>query len=143
MLKHMRTRQSGFSLVEMLVATLVLSLGLLGIAGMQTLSLRNNNNAYLRTQANLLAYDIVDSMRANRDAALNDEYDVTINGSVPTADPVAQADLTIWLANLATVLPEGDGAVDCDVNNICEITVQWTEVSNAAVTTDIRLSTEI
>lgn len=137
-------KQNGFSLIEMLLAVLILSLGMLGIAGLQTVGLRNNNNAYLRTQANLLAYDIVDSMRANRDAALGDDYDMTLGGTVPTADAIATADLTAWAANLAAVLPSGQGAVDCDdTTDVCVITVNWVEVGTGGAATSFFLSTEI
>ena len=142
MLGHVHIRQKGFSLVEMLVATLVLSFGLLGIAGLQTLSLRNNNNAYMSTQANLLAYDIVDSMRANRDAALNNDYNMSMGGSVPTSNALAQADLTAWLANL-NVLPDGQGSVACNTSDVCQITVRWIDYGNTVNATSISLSTEI
>ena len=55
--------QKGASLVEVLVATVVVSVGLIGLAGLQTLSMQSNHTAYLRTQASLLAYDMVDRMR--------------------------------------------------------------------------------
>ncbi len=60
-----RTRSAGFSLLEVLVALLVLSIGLLGIAGLQVVSLRSNHGAYLRGKAVLSAYDMADRMRAN------------------------------------------------------------------------------
>ena len=55
----------GFTLIEVLVAMLVLAVGLLGLAGLQATSLRNNQSAYNRSQATQLAYDIADRMRAN------------------------------------------------------------------------------
>ncbi|HLE93281.1 MAG TPA: type IV pilus modification protein PilV, partial [Sulfuricaulis sp.] len=55
----------GFSLIEVLVALLVLSIGLLGLAALQTTSLQYNTGSYFRTQATFLAYDIIDRMRAN------------------------------------------------------------------------------
>jgi len=58
-------KHSGFTLIEVLIAMLVLAVGLLGLAGLQTVSLRNNLSAYNRTQATQLAYDIADRMRAN------------------------------------------------------------------------------
>lgn len=130
-------KQSGFTLVEMLVTTLILAFGLLGMAGLQTLSLRNNNNAYLRTQANILAYDIVDSMRANRTAALAGQYDISLTESPPSGSSIANSDLSAWLGRLGTVLPQGDGAVACDTTrNICTVTVQWRENTNYASESD-------
>ena len=61
-------RESGFSLIEVLVALLVLSIGLLGLAALQAQGLRFNHDAYVRTQATNLAYDIVDRMRVNNTA---------------------------------------------------------------------------
>lgn len=65
----------GFSLLEVLVALLVLSIGLLGLALLQTTSLRMNTESYSRTQATILAYDIIDRMRVN--SAARASYDVT------------------------------------------------------------------
>lgn len=59
-------QQTGFSLVEVLVAMLVLAIGLLGLAALQTQGVRFNHDAYVRTNATTLAYDIVDKMRLNR-----------------------------------------------------------------------------
>jgi len=143
MLKQVQKRQAGFSLVEMLVATLVLSLGLLGIAGMQTLSLRNNNNSYMSTQANLMAYDIVDSMRANRDAALASSYNIAMSSSAPAGNAVWETDLRTWLGNVGS-LPNGDGSVDCDAaNDVCTIKVRWAAYGDTVNLTSISVSTEI
>ena len=58
-------KNAGFTLIEVLIAMLVLAVGLLGLAGLQATSLRNNQSAYNRSQATQLAYDIADRMRAN------------------------------------------------------------------------------
>ncbi len=58
-------RQSGFSLLEVLIAIVITSIGLLGLAAMQATGLRNNHSAYHRSQATVLAYDIADRMRSN------------------------------------------------------------------------------
>ena len=60
-------RSRGFTLVEVLVALVVLSIGLLGVAALQLTSLRSNHSSAMRSQATFLAYDIIDRMRANRD----------------------------------------------------------------------------
>ena len=59
-------RQSGFSMIEVLIALLVLAFGLLGLAFMQTLNLRYTKSAQQRTQAVNLASELLDTMRANR-----------------------------------------------------------------------------
>ena len=58
-------RQAGFSLIEVLVTMVVLSIGLLGVAGMQASGLRNNHAVYTKTQATNLAMDMAERIRAN------------------------------------------------------------------------------
>jgi type IV pilus assembly protein PilV len=116
-------KQQGFGLIEVLVSMLILSIGLLGIAGLQAQSIRFNNEAYLRTQATVLAGDIVDRMRTNRTAAIGtDNYKFALNDS-PTANVtacetaacsagnIAAYDFTQWRANIASALPNGLGAI--------------------------------
>ena len=68
---------SGFTLIEMLVALLVLSFGLLGLAMLQAAGQKFNSDSYMRSQATILAYDIIDRMRANKAAADAGNYCVT------------------------------------------------------------------
>jgi len=58
-------KHKGFTLIEVLVSMIVLAIGLLGLAGLQMSSLRNNLSAYHRSQATQLAYDMADRMRTN------------------------------------------------------------------------------
>jgi len=58
--------QTGSSLLEVLVAVVVLSIGLLGLAGLQMTSIKSSHSAYMRSQATLLAYDLADRARATR-----------------------------------------------------------------------------
>ena len=60
---HLRIR--GFSMIELLVAVLVMGIGVLGITGLQMVSLQNNRGALLRSEAVMLAYDMLDRIRAN------------------------------------------------------------------------------
>ena len=70
------TKNTGFTLVEVLIAMLILAVGLLGLAGLQATSLRNTQSAYNRSQATQLAYDMADRMRANvADARLSVDAD--------------------------------------------------------------------
>ncbi len=57
--------QIGFTLIEVLISMVILSLGLLGIFAMQSRALMDNQDAYLRTQAVFMAYDMSDRIRAN------------------------------------------------------------------------------
>lgn len=117
---HYRSnRQSGFTLIEILVAVLILSLGLLGLAGLQAASLRANHSAYLRSQATQLAYDMADRMRANMAGvvAYNDPTLTptpscyTATGCSATA--LASDDASRWTADLQALLPAGSAGVVC------------------------------
>lgn len=133
-----RTQLRGFTLLEVLVALLVLSLGLLGLAGLQTLSLKHNSQSYFRTQATIQAYDIVDRMRANRTLAgvVNANYANVGLGAQPnspdcaqsacSSDDLAAYDIRVWNSGNARLLPNGAGQI---VSNgaLRTITLQWVE----------------
>jgi len=115
-------RECGFTLIEVLVAVMVLGVGLLGIAGLQVTGLHNNHSAYLRSQATLLASDIADRMRANPQGVAAGLYN---NQSAPTSVPDCEAapcnsaqmagyDLAKWNQTLAASLPGGVGVVCAD-----------------------------
>jgi len=118
-------RQSGFSLLEVLIAVLVLAIGLLGLAALQTTVLRSNHSANLRTQATLLAYDMTDRLRANMagfelgyyNKATAQDHDCVWDGSVAdscSANQMAQNDVSEWNAAVARGLPQGLGVVCLD-----------------------------
>ena len=69
-------RNAGFSLLEVLISIVILSIGLLGTAGLMGASLRSTNTAYYRSQATVLADDIMDRMRANITQARAQQYDI-------------------------------------------------------------------
>jgi type IV pilus assembly protein PilV len=94
---------AGFTLVEVLVALVVLSIGLLGIAAMYVETLRANRSALVRTQAITLASDIADKIRANRVPA--DGYITRAAGSR------ADLDMTQWESDIADRLPTGSTGV--------------------------------
>jgi type IV pilus assembly protein PilV len=79
----------GFTLIEVLVSMVILSIGLLGIAKLMLFSSRSNDSAYLRSQATELAYEILDNMRANRQEAISLTYDTTAGAVATTAAPPA------------------------------------------------------
>lgn len=116
------SRTSGFSLIEVLIAMVVFSVGLLGVAGLQISGLRANHNSALRTQTTYLAYDMADRMRANIQAVNDGSFD-SLSGD--PGDPgcvdsdctpalMAQTDLHEWNLANATMLPSGSGAVCLD-----------------------------
>jgi type IV pilus assembly protein PilV len=107
------TRQKGFTLVETLVALVVLSIGLLGVAALQLTALQNNGSAVLRSQATYLTYDIADRMRANHDRAVAKAYDVKF-GATPGNTSPAEKDLTAWKTAVAATLPAGDCEIESE-----------------------------
>jgi len=129
--------------MEILVTVVVLSIGLLGLAGLQLSSLKYNHSAYLRSQATFMANDILDRMRANRAVARAGNYDIAIgaaaatpggtcNGSVTdtcTPAEMATLDVSDWKTRLASVLPTGDGSISRTIGAgdqiLATITIQW------------------
>lgn len=118
-------KQQGFTLVEVLIAFLVMAIGLLGLAGLQVTGLRNDQSAFARSQAVLLAYDILDGLRANRPAARDGFYNLALDADAPDGDTPAEKDLNRWITELERRLPAGDGAVSVVAGDRVTITVQW------------------
>ena len=136
--------------MEILVALAVLSIGLLGMAGMQLYSMKSSHNAYLQSQASYFAYDLIDKMRANPVGFENGDYDTAFStspGTPPncqsttaTCSPnqLATFELAQWKCSLGTyendtdcgalnmtsVLPNGDGEVARNGDDVT-ITIQW------------------
>lgn len=116
---------NGFTLLEVLVAVLVFSFGLLGIAGMMTISVKSNHNGYLRTQASFMAENMMDRMRANPTALWNGWYagtaaQGTLNcnlGNPCDYQNLAAYDMQAWADSLAVTLPNGQGTINCVANS--------------------------
>ena len=112
-------RAHGFSMLEVLVALLVLSVGLLGLAALQTMGLKFNTQSYQRTQAVLNAYDIIDRVRANPSGILTGSYDNIGKDDTPPSLPtcpcspaqMANFDIAQWKASLSSLLTDGKGAL--------------------------------
>ena len=86
MLKRLPRRIAGFSLIEVLIALVILSVGLLGIAAMVSESLKSKDSSYYHTQALNMANGILDRMRANRPTAISNGYDTgTFGGTTSTS----------------------------------------------------------
>ncbi len=152
----MKKNNEGFTLIEILVSIVVFSFGLLGVAGLMTISVRNNNNGYLRSQANFLAENMVDRMRANPIAIWEGAYDgdaapggqaCTLN-SPCNYGALALYDMQQWAESIAVAMPPGAiGNIACDdsgnyslisaesgtwqavrpYDGICTVSVTWDE----------------
>jgi type IV pilus assembly protein PilV len=126
----------GFSLIEVLITMLILGIGLMGLATMQFISLKNLNSSHFRYQAALIAYDMAERMRANRSAVTAGTYNnMAVDGteSQVTCSPCSSAQIADWDAyewGQAIVteakLPEGTGTIAGDGSSFT-IVMNWKE----------------
>ena len=139
-------RQRGVTLIETLVAVVVMSIGLLGIATLFLSSLRDTGSAMWRTRAITLSEDIIERMRANRSEAARYDSGVTPTGQnhdcAATADmtvpascspqQLAEQDIHEWRARVTDSvigLPSGVARITVSGGTPADVTVfvQWTE----------------
>jgi type IV pilus assembly protein PilV len=126
-------KSKGFSLIEVLVAVLVLAIGLLGVAALQINATRANQSAELRSQASMLAYFILDAMRANREAAISGAYNTEsypehkLCEAPSSPSTLAEKDQEAWLKALKHNLvdqPSTCGEIACNIDT-CTVKVYW------------------
>jgi len=138
-----RGRQSGVSLVEIMVAVLVLSIGLLGLAGLQLRTLRNNQSALERGVAVVEMQAVADAMRADRIAADNDAFNIALTDDAPSGTTFAQTVIRGWRTNLINSLgEEATGSVDCN-GYLCTIVVQWDDSRASAGSSTQSITTQV
>lgn len=141
-----RAAQGGFTLIEVLIAVLVLGVGLLGFALMQTMNVRFVQSANYRTQATNLGYELLDQIRANRVTAPT--YAGTYKATVAAADcaPTVGKDIgkdafvLDWRCRLGKAL--GDAATGSVTVNNGKVTVavtwgdeRWNKDASSSTTT--------
>lgn len=124
-----RNAQRGFTLIETLVTILILSLGLLGFAGLLTKSIVANRQAFYRSQATFLAHDIAERMRANRAEAVAGGYNTALKSAVSTTSFAGQ-DTADWKINVAGYLPEGDAIVSVDAFGNVGVAIHWNDAND-------------
>lgn len=156
-------RHGGFSLIELLVAVLVMGIGVLGVTALQMVSLQNNRGALERGEAVQLAYDMMDRIRANPGGG---NYAIGLTAAPPAANDcvanncssaqIVAFDQASWKCqlgnfntdatcvalrgagvlqptNLQPGLPQGDGSVQVN-GTVVTVTVQWTSFDNTVQT---------
>jgi type IV pilus assembly protein PilV len=141
-------RAAGFTLIEVLVSTIILAIGLLGLASMQTLALKDNQDAFFYSQASSLAYEMSDRMKVNAtewqkstiptpDSVCNDSCNSLAHSCTPTA--MATYDYCAWKQNVAqrvssgatatvALSPVAGGVCVHDASYRC-ITISWARSS--------------
>jgi type IV pilus assembly protein PilV len=122
---------SGFTLLEVLIALLVLSFGLLGLAALQAYSVKANQSANFRSQATALANMMLDSIRANR-LSLGDYYadsydDDFVCGDDPDDSSIPARDMSTWKIQVNCQLPNGRGAVAPISANEVAVCLRWSD----------------
>lgn len=153
-------RPRGYTLLEVLIALVVFSVGLLGLAAMLVSAVKGNHKAYYHSQAVNVAQAIGDGLRANAVAVWQDNYDTGYTpGGVPanctpcTPAQTAARDIAAWGRMANTLLPNGQIAINCATvagivapataeelikkpafNGTCQINVMWTESGDVGAT---------
>ena len=123
---------NGFTLIEVLVAMLILAIGVLGIVALQFKGLRYSNDASLRGQINFLAYDISDRMRLNRTnaGAYAQNYTAGANHTACVLATGANAanDLNCWYDSVTNALPPGSTAnITGPTGGLYTVALGWTD----------------
>lgn len=137
--------QRGAGLIEVLIAVLVLSIGMLGMAGLQTWSLRNNQSAQQRGQAVVQAYYIADAMRADRVTATTGGFNLGLADADPNGTSFAARSRAAWRGSLRNALgADATGSIDCN-GAICSIVVRWNDsrAQGGAAQQDLALQVEL
>lgn len=125
MFRRHHRHDRGFTLLEALIALLVLTIGLLGAASMLLSSVRNSHNSYLRSQASFIADSLIERMRANPLGIWRGQYNGNLNAATPAAPTCASTgctptqisgtDRAAIASQVLQHLPGGVGSVACTV----------------------------
>jgi type IV pilus assembly protein PilV len=138
--KHERG-QRGFALIEVLASLLILTVGLLSVAGLSINSLKASDTSAHRARAAREVIAISDAIRSNRQAAADDEFNV---GSAPSDVPATSNAAIIkavseWKAALGQI-PGGEGAIAYDeARDTIVITASWNEARTGDASREYKL----
>ncbi|MFA5626932.1 MAG: type IV pilus modification protein PilV [Thiohalomonadaceae bacterium] len=146
--KRSSSNQRGMGLIEVLVAVLILSFGLLGLVNLQMVTLRNNQSSFDRSRAIMAVYSIADLMRA----------DLRDNGDLDFSSAFLQGRIAEWKNNITEHLgSDAEGEIECASSTItplyteaitshtCTITITWDDglgvqgSDQQSITTQVKL----
>jgi type IV pilus assembly protein PilV len=121
-----RLTHHGFSLIEVLISMVIISIGLLGAMALQATSLREGQVSNYRDNATLIAQSVLDAIRANRANAGN--YTITLAASAPTGTSIVATDLQGFKNSASELLPSGNGSITVSAGtSTATINLQWSE----------------
>ena len=121
-----RLTHHGFSLIEVLISMVIISIGLLGAMALQATSLKEGQVSNYRDNATLIAQSALDAIRANRANASN--YTITLAASAPTGTTIIATDLQSFKNTAAELLPSGNGSIAVSAGtSTATINLQWSE----------------
>lgn len=152
-IEKMQITNKGFTLLEVLVALLVLSIGLLGIAGLQASSLQYNLEASTRSQVTILTEDILSKIRMRTNMLENDDIAAEVSKFLVSESYTAGAcvlnnatisnDLNCWLSEISNLLPSGKGLITTANGRDITITIRWFEQGARSYTVDAAQATGV
>jgi type IV pilus assembly protein PilV len=118
--------QQGATLIEVLIATLVLAIGLLGIGATLMVSMQNSQGALERSQAVAQTYSILDVLRENKPDAIIGRYNMNSwTCTAPAGDSKIGADLNGWITSLKEQIgSDACGRIVCNSLS-CTVSVRW------------------
>ena len=133
-------KQHGVALLEVLIAVVVLSIGLLGVAALQTSALRNNQSSLERSLAVIQSYSILEAMRADVAVARAPTlgYNMALTSTPPTGGNLIQTSQRQWITDIQAALndPGARGAINCNAGNVCTITITWNDSRGGVLEND-------
>ena len=134
-------RQRGLTLIESMVALVVISIGLLGIAALQLTAMNMNSSALHQSKAVWAGYAMADRIRANNirfanysGIDTNDLHSQDCMNNPCNSDQLLTADAAEWTATVSN-LPSGRGQVTGNANQLM-VTVMWDDEGTGATGTD-------
>ena len=119
-------RQSGVTLIEVLISLLILGIGVLGAAALQLNALKYTDSATLNSQASFIAYDMMDRIRANPAGNYNITSISSVSSTTALTDPRA-LDLSDFASNITSMGGTGANGTINVTNNVAVITITWND----------------